>query len=151
MAKPDEEEIEAETQQTREALEKLVAGKIAAAQPKTLPAQPGAPSFIKYTPAQQGSQYNSGASQRIIRMQVGALLIRFPSTSFRYQYQWWTPRSGGLLTAVSTCFSGMTSRTWTHCGFGGICLVCGVWRVLRTLAIVNFNFGEGCAFMSIAP
>ena len=68
--RPDEEEIEKETRETRAALDRLVEGKISAAQPKTLPAGPGAPQFIKYTPSQQGSQYNSGAGQRIIRMQV---------------------------------------------------------------------------------
>lgn len=70
LSRPDEEEIRAETEATRQALEKVVASKIAAAQPKTLPAQPGAPTFIKYTPTQRGPQYNSGATQRIIRMQV---------------------------------------------------------------------------------
>lgn len=54
---------------TQAALERLVNGKITAAQPKTLPAQPGAPTYIKYTPSQQGPQYNSGAGQRIIKMQ----------------------------------------------------------------------------------
>lgn len=54
--------------ETRVALEKLVQSKIAAAQPvraadKQAPAQ-----YIRYTPAQQGADYNSGAKQRIIRM-----------------------------------------------------------------------------------
>ena len=68
--RPDDEEAEKATKETRAALDRLVEGKISAAQPKTLPAGPGAPQFIKYTPSQQGSQYNSGAGQRIIRMQV---------------------------------------------------------------------------------
>lgn len=54
---------------TQAAMERLVNGKITADQPKTLPAQPGAPTYIKYTPSQQGPQYNSGAGQRIIKMQ----------------------------------------------------------------------------------
>ena len=69
--RPDPEEAEKAARATRAALDRLVDGKISAAQPKTLPAQPGAPQFIKYTPSQQGPQYNSGATQRIIRMQVG--------------------------------------------------------------------------------
>ena len=69
--RPDPEEAEKAARATRQALDRLVDGKISAAQPKTLPQQPGAPQFIKYTPSQQGPQYNSGATQRIIRMQVG--------------------------------------------------------------------------------
>ena len=90
---PDEEEIEKTTEETRAALEKLVQSKIAAAQPvraadKQAPTQyirlvlilqllsscvymclcvcPLLP--LRYTPAQQGAEYNSGAKQRIIRM-----------------------------------------------------------------------------------
>ena len=70
--RPDPEEAEKAARATRQALDRLVDGKISAAQPKTLPQQPGAPQFIKYTPSQQGPQYNSGAAQRIIRMQVRA-------------------------------------------------------------------------------
>ena len=56
------------TEETRQALEKLVQKKVAAALPvraleKAAPAQ-----YIRYTPAQQGISYNSGAKQRIIRM-----------------------------------------------------------------------------------
>ena len=39
--------------ETQAAFDKIVANRISAAQPKTLPAQPGAPTYIKYTPAQQ--------------------------------------------------------------------------------------------------
>ncbi|KAK9813503.1 hypothetical protein WJX73_002946 [Symbiochloris irregularis] len=67
--RPDEDEVAKATRETRAALDRLVEGKISAAQPKTLPAGPGAPEYIKYTPSQQGPQYNSGAGQRIIRMQ----------------------------------------------------------------------------------
>ncbi len=69
MSKPDEEEVEKTVRDTKEAMERLVAGKLNAAQPTTLAPQPGGPTYIKYTPAQQGPQYNSGASQRIIKMQ----------------------------------------------------------------------------------
>jgi SNW domain-containing protein 1 len=56
------------TEETRQALEKLIQKKVAAALPvkaleKAAPAQ-----YIRYTPAQQGISYNSGAKQRIIRM-----------------------------------------------------------------------------------
>ena len=69
MSKPDEEEVEKTVRDTKEAMERLVAGKLNVAQPTTLAPQPGGPTYIKYTPAQQGPQYNSGASQRIIKMQ----------------------------------------------------------------------------------
>ncbi|XP_075547999.1 puff-specific protein Bx42 [Dermacentor variabilis] len=68
LQKPDEEEIEKTTEDTRLALEKLTQSKISAAMPvraaeKTAPAQ-----YIRYTPSQQGMSFNSGAKQRIIRM-----------------------------------------------------------------------------------
>lgn len=68
LEKPDEETIQETTERTRMALEKLTSSKIASAMPvrcaeKTAPAQ-----FIRYTPAQQGSAFNSGAKQRVIRM-----------------------------------------------------------------------------------
>ncbi|XP_014260050.1 SNW domain-containing protein 1 [Cimex lectularius] len=68
LAKPDEETIQETTERTRLALEKITSSKIASAMPvrcaeKAPPAQ-----FIRYTPAQQGSSFNSGAKQRVIRM-----------------------------------------------------------------------------------
>ena len=68
LLRPDEEKIKEATESTRAALEKLTSGKISAAMPvraaeKLAPAQ-----YIRYTPAQQGQQFNSGASQRVIRM-----------------------------------------------------------------------------------
>mmetsp|Transcript_4822 Transcript_4822/g.14529 ORF Transcript_4822/g.14529 Transcript_4822/m.14529 type:complete len:623 (+) Transcript_4822:88-1956(+) len=65
------EEVEAETQdRTRDALEKLVSGKIAAAQPKNFRGAGNVPkpTYVKYTPANTNSKHNSGSSQRIIRM-----------------------------------------------------------------------------------
>lgn len=64
----DDDAVKDATERTRAALEKLTSSKISAAMPvraaeKTAPAQ-----FIRYTPAQQGEQFNSGASQRVIRM-----------------------------------------------------------------------------------
>ena len=73
MAKPDQEDFDKTAAETAAALNLVVNNKIAAAQPKTLPAAPGAPQYIKYTPSQQGPQYNSGASHRIIRMQASML------------------------------------------------------------------------------
>jgi len=70
LAKPSEEDISEATARTRAALEKIVNTKIQAAQPSA-PAGVGkgaAPTYIKYTPAQQGASFNSGASNRIIRM-----------------------------------------------------------------------------------
>ncbi|CAG8468967.1 11662_t:CDS:2 [Ambispora gerdemannii] len=67
--RPDEEEVKETTEKTREALEKIVQGKIKAAQPKNVKSdQPSEPTYIRYTPGQQGEAYNSGAKQRIIRM-----------------------------------------------------------------------------------
>merc|ERR1712226_1520959 len=68
LERPDEEAIADTTEKTRQALEKLVQGKISAAMPvrhaeKQAPAQ-----YIRYTPSQQGVAFNSGAKQRIIRM-----------------------------------------------------------------------------------
>lgn len=66
--RPDEEEVKSVTDKTREALEKVVNTKIAAAQP-TQAAQKQQPAqYIRYTPAQQGAAFNSGAKQRVIRM-----------------------------------------------------------------------------------
>eukprot|EP00051_Salpingoeca_urceolata_P027371 m.481198 g.481198 ORF g.481198 m.481198 type:complete len:550 (+) comp22081_c0_seq1:116-1765(+) len=65
---PAEEEIEETAKKTREALEKVVTGKVAAAQPTNIPKQNHEATFIRYTPAQQGVEYNSGAKQRVIRM-----------------------------------------------------------------------------------
>ncbi|KAF8072888.1 hypothetical protein HT031_000548 [Scenedesmus sp. PABB004] len=69
LARPDEEEVERTAKETLEALNKRVGAKLAAQNPSTLPEQPGAASYIKYTPSQQGAAYASGAKQRIIKMQ----------------------------------------------------------------------------------
>ncbi|KAG0579931.1 hypothetical protein KC19_4G135800 [Ceratodon purpureus] len=66
--KPTEEEAEMTTERTKAALEKILEGRLSAAQPKSVPAQSSAPQFIKYTPSQQSAAYNSGANQRVIRM-----------------------------------------------------------------------------------
>ncbi|THH12012.1 hypothetical protein EW145_g280 [Phellinidium pouzarii] len=66
MERPSEEEVQATAERTRQALEKLVTGKIKAAQPKNVPDAQGKTSFIRYTPGQQGS--GEGLKQRIIKM-----------------------------------------------------------------------------------
>eukprot|EP00775_Hariotina_reticulata_P013718 gene13718-13840_t len=69
LQRPDEEEIDKTAKETMEALNKRVTNKLAVQNPSTLPEQPGAATFIKYTPSQQGASYASGAKQRIIKMQ----------------------------------------------------------------------------------
>ena len=56
------------TRKTREALEKEVTTRIAAAQPTQVAQKPQAAQYIRYTPSQQGLAFNSGAKQRVIRM-----------------------------------------------------------------------------------
>ena len=68
LHKPTDDEIADITEKTRQALERITNAKVEAALPvraaeRTAPAQ-----FIRYTPAQQGDEFNSGAKQRIIRM-----------------------------------------------------------------------------------
>ena len=69
LVRPDDEEAEKTRKETQAALDRIVGVKISAAQPTSLAPQPDAPTYIKYTPAQKGSQYNSGAEHRIIKMQ----------------------------------------------------------------------------------
>jgi SNW domain-containing protein 1 len=69
LTRPDEDEIEKAKAETAAALLGVVEKKLAINQPKALPTQPGAASYIKYTPSQQGAQFASGAGQRIIKMQ----------------------------------------------------------------------------------
>lgn len=66
--RPTEDAVAEATEATRNALEKLIRGKIDSALPvrhaeKTAPAQ-----YIRYTPSQQSGAHNSGAQQRIIKM-----------------------------------------------------------------------------------
>lgn len=66
MDRPSEEEVQATSDRTKAALEKLVNGKIKAAQPKNVPDGHGKTSFIRYTPGQQGN--DGSLKQRIIKM-----------------------------------------------------------------------------------
>jgi SNW domain-containing protein 1 len=73
LARPEQEVVDATLAATKAVIEARVNGTLAANQPKSLPAQPGAPQYIKYTPAKQGPEYNSGASHRIIKMHTVAV------------------------------------------------------------------------------
>eukprot|EP00118_Oscarella_pearsei_P004831 m.21247 g.21247 ORF g.21247 m.21247 type:complete len:359 (+) comp28151_c0_seq6:45-1121(+) len=68
LSRPDDEEVQKTTEKTKNALEKLVSTKIAAAMPTHVPEQASEAQYIRYTPAQQGQAFNSGAQQRIISM-----------------------------------------------------------------------------------
>lgn len=68
MERPSEEEVQATVDKTRLALEKLVNGKIKAAQPKNVPGSQGKTAFIRYTPGQQQQNGAGGLQQRIIKM-----------------------------------------------------------------------------------
>lgn len=68
LKRPDDETVAEVTEATKRALEKITNQKISASLPvraveKAAPAQ-----FIRYTPSQQGENFNSGAKQRVIRM-----------------------------------------------------------------------------------
>eukprot|EP00039_Didymoeca_costata_P032936 m.39957 g.39957 ORF g.39957 m.39957 type:complete len:532 (-) comp9613_c0_seq2:75-1670(-) len=65
---PAEEEIQETTEKTKAALLSIVDGKVAAAQSTRIQKQTLEPQFIRYTSAQQGTVFNSGAKQRVIRM-----------------------------------------------------------------------------------
>ncbi|KAG2430720.1 hypothetical protein HYH02_013562 [Chlamydomonas schloesseri] len=69
LARPDDEDVEKTVAETAAALERVVQGKLSSVNPTKLPGGPGGSTLIKYTPAQQGAQYASGAGQRIIKMQ----------------------------------------------------------------------------------
>ncbi|PCH37705.1 pre-mRNA-processing protein 45 [Wolfiporia cocos MD-104 SS10] len=66
MERPSDEEVQTTADKTRAALEKLVNGKIKAAQPKNVPDSQAKTSFIRYTPGQQNG--SDGLKQRIIKM-----------------------------------------------------------------------------------
>ncbi|KIK97518.1 hypothetical protein PAXRUDRAFT_24608 [Paxillus rubicundulus Ve08.2h10] len=68
MERPSEEDVQATAERTRQALEKLVTGKIKAAQPKNIPDAVGKSSYVRYTPGQQGGGDGGALKQRIIKM-----------------------------------------------------------------------------------
>ncbi|KJE90531.1 SNW domain-containing protein [Capsaspora owczarzaki ATCC 30864] len=67
-AMPSEAAIEATTAATRDALERIANTKIAASTTIQHAQKAAESTFVRYTPANQGDSFNSGASQRIIRM-----------------------------------------------------------------------------------
>jgi SNW domain-containing protein 1 len=70
LAKPDIENEMKIAEKTRAALGLLVDQKSAVARPTHVPKQKlNEPTFIRYTPSQQSTGHNSGAQQRIIRVQ----------------------------------------------------------------------------------
>ena len=68
LARPDQDAINESTEKTRKALEALVSAKVQAAMPVKAAEKQAPAQYIRYTPAQQNSDFNSGANQRIIRM-----------------------------------------------------------------------------------
>ncbi|TRM59307.1 pre-mRNA-processing protein 45 [Schizophyllum amplum] len=82
MERPSEDEVQETTDKTRAALEKLVNGKIKAAQPKNVPGSQGKTSFIRYTPGQQSGSV--GLKQRIIKMSE---IVEDPLEPPRYKHK----------------------------------------------------------------
>ena len=68
LARPDPDAVKETTEKTKRALEALVQAKVAAAMPVKAAEKQAPAQYIRYTPATQGSDFNSGANQRIIRM-----------------------------------------------------------------------------------
>ncbi|KAJ3006580.1 SNW domain-containing protein 1 [Thoreauomyces humboldtii] len=68
LERPDEETVAKTAEATRQALEKLVDGRIKAAQPKQVATQKKGAEYVRYTPANQNASQNSGAGSRIIKM-----------------------------------------------------------------------------------
>lgn len=68
MERPSDEDVQSTADRTRAALEKLVNGKIKAAQPKNVPDKGGKTTFLRYTPGQQDPSAEGGLKQRIIKM-----------------------------------------------------------------------------------
>lgn len=69
LARPSEAEEEETAQRTAEVLQRKVDQKLSIVNPKNVPEPPKEAQYIKYTPSKQGQEYNSGATQRIIKMQ----------------------------------------------------------------------------------
>ena len=68
LMRPDAETVKETTEKTKKALEALVSAKVAAAMPVHVAEKQAPAQYIRYTPAHQGGEFNSGATQRIIRM-----------------------------------------------------------------------------------
>ena len=73
MERPDQKTIDENLQRTREQIERIVGIRVNSAkpsQPSNMPKHEE-PTFIRYTPSQSSSQFNSGAKARIIKMVQG--------------------------------------------------------------------------------
>ncbi|EFA85880.1 nuclear receptor coactivator NC0A-62 [Heterostelium album PN500] len=68
LERPNEEEVQEITNETKAVLDRLVGGKIGVAQQKSYVDKQAPVSYVKYTPSQQGGGHNSGAGSRVIRM-----------------------------------------------------------------------------------
>src|SRR5579859_981326 len=70
LERPSEEEVQSTAERTRQALDKIVTGQIAASQPKNVrKAARAEPTYIRYTPASQmGERADTQHNQRIIKM-----------------------------------------------------------------------------------
>ncbi|BFZ60029.1 mRNA splicing protein [Saitoella coloradoensis] len=70
LSRPSEEEVQATAEKTRAALQKLVSGQLAAANPKNVRVQNNRePTYVRYTPANQmGESSSTHHTQRIIKM-----------------------------------------------------------------------------------
>ncbi|KAJ2453347.1 mRNA splicing protein [Coemansia sp. RSA 2336] len=67
--RPDSDAVRETTERTKLALEKIMGGRINAGATKGVKGGVSKePTYIRYTPKQQGAEYNSGASQRIVRV-----------------------------------------------------------------------------------
>ncbi|KAJ2228151.1 mRNA splicing protein [Coemansia sp. RSA 1722] len=66
--RPDTEAVREATERTKLALEKIVGGRVAGTAGKHAAGNKNEPSFVRYTPNQQAPGFNSGASQRIVRI-----------------------------------------------------------------------------------
>jgi len=69
LAKPSPDEEAKIAEETRKALGMIVEKKTATAMPTHVPKHSNEAVFIKYTPSEQNAAFNSGAQQRIIRLQ----------------------------------------------------------------------------------
>jgi SNW domain-containing protein 1 len=69
LARPSEEEERRNVERTRAALGKLVEKKVSVSQPSQVRVERREPVFIRYTPAETSQSHNSGAVQRIVRVQ----------------------------------------------------------------------------------
>lgn len=66
--RPSQDLVKETAERTRLAIERITQSKLAAANPKSVNKPDQAPTFYRYTPGQQGENFNAGAKQRIVRI-----------------------------------------------------------------------------------